>query len=68
MSKIATAIRGLVVEEAAQDLIEYALLAALIGIVGLLTWQAIGGGIGADYLGWDTNIQNIWVPPDPGGA
>ncbi len=63
------AIRRLIDEEGGQDLIEYALLAAFIGTVGILTWRAIGNGIGSDYIGWDTGLQNISATtPDPIGG
>lgn len=56
-------------DETGQDLIEYALLAAFIGIVGVVTWQAIGSGIFNDYIGWDAGVQNLsGCTPDPGGA
>jgi Flp pilus assembly pilin Flp len=55
-------------EECGQDIVEYALLAAFIGTVGILTWQSIGVGIGSKYLGWDTGVQGLYSPPDPGGG
>jgi len=56
-------------EENGQDIIEYALLAAFIGTVGLLAWQDIGVGIQNAYLGWDTGVQNLSsCTPDPGGG
>ena len=61
-------INRLMREECGQDIVEYALLAALIGTVGILTWQSIGAGIGSKYLGWDTGVQGLYSPPDPGGG
>ena len=59
----------LLCEEDGQDIIEYALLAALIGIVGILTWKNIAGGIGTAYTGWDTGVQDLSsCTPDPGGT
>lgn len=56
-------------EDCGQDIIEYALLAAAIGTVGILAWQNIGVGIGNAYLGWDTGVQDLSsCTPDPGGA
>ena len=49
-------------------MVEYALLAAFIGTVGILAWQSIGVGIGAAYLGWDTGVQGLSSPPDPGAG
>jgi Flp pilus assembly pilin Flp len=56
-------------EDSGQDVIEYALLCALIGTVGILAWQSIGTTLGAKYLGWDTGLQSISsCTPDPGGG
>ena len=58
----------LVYGDAGQDIVEYALLTAAIGIVGVLAWQSINGGIGTAYGGWDSGTQALWVPPDPGAG
>jgi Flp pilus assembly pilin Flp len=59
----------LIREADGQDIVEYALLAALIGTVGILAWQNIAGGIGTAYAGWDTGVQDLSsCTPDPGGA
>ena len=56
-------------DETGQDLIEYALLAVFIGIVGVVTWQAIGSGISNDYTGWDAGVQYLsGCTPNPGGG
>jgi Flp pilus assembly pilin Flp len=55
--------------EDGQDLIEYALLSALIGIVGVVAWTNIGTAIGTAYANWDTGVQNVSsCTPDPGGG
>ena len=56
----------LLYEETGQDLVEYALLAAFIGVVGILLWENIRTGIGTAYANWDTGTQDLWQPPDPG--
>jgi Flp pilus assembly pilin Flp len=61
-------LRRLLVDDAGQDLIEYALLAGLIGTVSVLVWQVIGAGIGSGYIGWDGNIQGLSTPPEPSGS
>jgi Flp pilus assembly pilin Flp len=55
-------------EDYGQDLIEYALLAAFIGTVGIVAWQSVGVGIGSKYTGWDTGVQGLSNPPDPGAG
>jgi Flp pilus assembly pilin Flp len=56
-------------DESGQDIIESALLAAFIGIVGILIWQDIGVGVKNAYLGWGSGVQNLSsCTPDPGGG
>lgn len=59
----------LVRDDSGQDIIEYALLTALIGLVGILIWQNIGVGISNAYTGFDTGVQTLSIcTPDPGGG
>ena len=58
-------VRRLLVDETGQDVIEYALLAGSIGLVGIVAWQSIVTGIGLGYQGWDANMQAAWQPADP---
>jgi Flp pilus assembly pilin Flp len=49
-----------------QDLIEYALLSALIGVVGVVAWAQIRAAIGGAYGNWDTNVPVLsGCTPDP---
>jgi len=53
-------------EEDGQDLIEYALLGSLIGIVGIVAWANVASAIGATYGGWDAHVQTLSATtPDP---
>ena len=52
-------------DEDGQDLIEYALLTALIAIAGILGFQAIGVAINGSYTSWDEAIQDLWEPEAP---
>ena len=58
----------LAVEDHGQDLVEYALLTAAIGLAGAVAWPNIVDSMGATYQGWDTGVQDLWEPPDPGGG
>ena len=59
----------LIEDDCGQDIVEYALLAAFIGIVGILTWQSIGTGIANAYAAWDGGVQGLSAcTPDPGGG
>jgi len=56
-------------DDSGQDFIEYALLGAFVGIVGILAWNSIGPGIGTAYSGWDSGVRALSsCTPDPGGA
>ncbi len=55
-------------DDRGQDLIEYALLTAAIGVAGAATWPIIVNTLGTAYRALDTNTQNLWEPPPPGGG
>jgi Flp pilus assembly pilin Flp len=52
-------------DERGDDLIEYALLTALIAITGAAVWAVFPGVIGDVYTSWDSATQNQWEPLDP---
>jgi Flp pilus assembly pilin Flp len=60
------------VEDDGQDIIEYALLTALVGITAIVTWQLIEAAIGAFYVDQTSTagpIQTLSAcTPDPGGG
>ena len=58
--------RRLLRDEDGQDIIEYALLTASVGLMGIATWPLIAVGIGVSYQRLDTQTQDIWQVPDPG--
>ena len=56
-------------EETGQDIVEYALLGALIGIAAILTWQQIATSVGVVYGEADVAQQSLSAcTPDPGGG
>jgi Flp pilus assembly pilin Flp len=56
-------------DDGGQDLIEYALLGALIGIGGIVAWTNVGTAVLSTYSGWDTNVQGLSATmPDPAGG
>jgi Flp pilus assembly pilin Flp len=61
-------IERLLADDSGQDIVEYALLTALIGIAGLLVWNQLATLIGAVYGQTDTDVQNLYAPPNPGGS
>jgi len=52
-------------DESGQDLIEYGLLAAIIGIAGALVLPSIGPKMGNAFSQWGTQVYNAWVPAAP---
>ncbi len=53
-------------DESAQDLIEYAYLAALIGLSSALLWSGIVTLIGQRYTDYNTDVQAASATtPDP---
>ncbi|MGE0814445.1 MAG: Flp family type IVb pilin [Vicinamibacterales bacterium] len=55
-------------DERGQDLVEYALLTAAVGLAGAATWPSIAQTIGTVYRALDSRSQALWAPPDPGGS
>jgi Flp pilus assembly pilin Flp len=58
-------LRRFLADERGQDLIEYGLLAAIIGIAGYLILPLIGPKMDAAFRTWGTQVYNIWEPPAP---
>jgi pilus assembly protein Flp/PilA len=55
-------------DEGGQDLIEYALLAAFVGLVGIAAFSRIETAIATAYTTFTTNENDNWQMPDPGGS
>jgi Flp pilus assembly pilin Flp len=58
-------------DEGAQDMLEYALLAAFIGIAGWAVLMTLPNVMGATYASWlDTTngVPGRWDPPEPASA
>ena len=49
-----------------QDVIEYALLTAAIGLAGIASWPLIETAIGNAYQQLNQQTQDLWEVPDPG--
>ncbi len=61
-------VRRLLRDERGQDIIEYVLLTAALGITSIAVWPLISASIGQSYQQLDTNTQGLWVPPNPAGG
>lgn len=62
------ALRRLLRDEHGQDLLEYALLTAFVGLAGLVALNAMGAAIGEWYGESNTTVNDLWVSPDPGAG
>ena len=49
-------------------MIEYGLLALLVGIVGVVVWNQIGINVQTALVNWDTGMQSLWEVPNPVGS
>jgi Flp pilus assembly pilin Flp len=57
-------------EDGGQDVVEYALLAAFLGIVGYLALTGIRTSVFNTYTQWQdpsSGVPSLWDPPAPGG-
>ena len=61
-------LRKLLLNDQGQDVIEYALLTAAVGLSGIAVWPLIVSALRASYIVLDTQTQNLWVPVDPAGG
>ena len=61
-----TQLRRFIGDDRGQDIVEYALLTAAIGLAGIATWPLIAAAIGDAYKKFDGDTQDIWEVPDPG--
>lgn len=55
-------------DERGQDLVEYALLTAAVGLASAASWPLVAQAIEQAYRNLDTNTQGLWDPPAPGGG
>jgi Flp pilus assembly pilin Flp len=55
-------------DEQAQDLIEYALLTAVIGFAGVAVFGILLGVISNTYGSQEGAVNDRWVPSDPGAG
>ena len=63
------ALRRFIGDDSGQDIVEYALLGALIGIAAILTWQQLATTVGVTYGTTDAGVQGLSAcTPDPGGG
>ena len=71
-----TCLRGITrfaADDGGQDLVEYALLAAFIGVAGWAVLMTLPGVMGDTYDSWvnpnnPNSVPGRWDPPEPAGS
>jgi Flp pilus assembly pilin Flp len=64
---VASLLLRLLGDDEGQDIVEYALLAATIGLSAAASYELMLSVIGGAYRGWVSNVNGLWEPPAPGG-
>jgi Flp pilus assembly pilin Flp len=59
-------LRRLVSDEQGQDLVEYGLLASIVGIASLLAFSSIPDKMEDAFKSWGQDAYDRWQPSDPG--
>lgn len=57
---------GLLDDDRGQDLLEYALLTAAIGLAATVVFDHMREAIRNTSQSWDQGVNNLWQPSDPG--
>ena len=61
--------RAFLREDSGQDIVEYGLLSALVGIAAILVWQQLVETVGTAYSAADADVQTMsCCTPNPGAA
>jgi Flp pilus assembly pilin Flp len=55
----------LIRDDRGQDLLEYALLSAFIGVAGLAVMNAMGVSLANAYTAWGNAVDALWETPEP---
>jgi Flp pilus assembly pilin Flp len=58
-------ISRVVLQDEGQDLIEYALLTAVIGLAGAAAFNLIAAAMNTTYGSWEDGINSLWEPEPP---
>jgi pilus assembly protein Flp/PilA len=66
MPHVLRRLASLIRDESGQDLVEYALLAALVGIACVAAWDGIASAVQARYGRTTAGAGGLWDTPPPG--
>lgn len=70
-TRFANAVRRFISDERGQDIVEYAFLAAFIGIAGWAALMVIDEAVAntyETYLDPESGVPSLWEPPEPLGS
>jgi Flp pilus assembly pilin Flp len=65
---LSRSLQRLVRDDSGQDVVEYALLTAFLGLAALTAWSTIRDTLGLSYAGTTTGVQGLWDAPPPSGS
>lgn len=60
--------RRLFTDDSGQDVVEYALLVALVALVSIPGITALQAALHSTYLAWNTAMLRCWQMPAPGAG
>ena len=63
-----TLVRRFVREDGGQELVEYALLVALVALTSAAALSGLQTALHDAYVSWDSSNQSLWQMPAPGGS
>jgi Flp pilus assembly pilin Flp len=55
-------------DDTGQDVVEYALLTAFLGLAALSAWTSVRSALGTSYASTSTGVQSLWETPPPSGG
>jgi Flp pilus assembly pilin Flp len=58
-------VAAFVCDDCGSDLLEYALLTALVGLTGFLAFSQVSTKMSTAYTGWNNAADSRWIPPAP---
>ncbi len=58
-------VRRFFADASGDDLIEYALLTTLIGLVGVAAFSILSTALSTAYTAWNTAVVDLWESPAP---
>ena len=66
LAQMRRVLSALVVDETAQDIVEYALLVALVALLTVGALTKFPGALNKAYVSWNTAMMRCWQMPEPG--